>query len=234
MAPLRPRTLSHSGHAWGPAERSAYLYGQDGVQSRVKSHADAAEVSEMRITESLEKDHRIIEIMLPALERLGEQARRSRPVDKDVAEIAVSFLRTFVDAYHHGKEEFQLFVGMERRGVRRDTGLVHHLLEEHGRGRSHVREMYASLARLPAGAADGDPQAAAAFAEHAISYVKLLRHHIREEDAELWPLASRVLSEDDDSRLMEACAQVERTALGEGGRDQYRGQAEEIARLVSA
>jgi hemerythrin-like domain-containing protein len=202
----------------------------------------------MRVTDSLEQDHRIIEIMLPAVQRLGQRAQftwqeqapaQQEAFDKDGAEMAVGFLRTFVDGYHHGKEELHLFKAMERRGVHRDVGLVFHLLEEHGRGRRHVRAMSDSLATLrsgdaaslrstSAGAAEGKPEAAKAFADNAIAYVKLLGHHIREEDAELWPLVGRVLSEDDDARLMESFAQVEGTVMGEGGREPFRAQAQQI------
>ena len=65
----------------------------------------------MRVTDSLEQDHRIIEIMLPAVQRLGQRAQftwqeqapaQQEAFDKDGAEMAVGFLRTFVDGYHHG------------------------------------------------------------------------------------------------------------------------------------
>ncbi|MFB3882502.1 MAG: hemerythrin domain-containing protein [Armatimonadota bacterium] len=180
----------------------------------------------MRVTDDLTQDHRVIEVVLPVVDRLGREARQSRVTDRAVAEAAIDFLRVFADAFHHGKEELELFKAMERRGVRRDLGLVYHLLEEHGRGRKHVRALADSL---PA-AADGDAGAAATFASNAGSYVKLLDHHIREEDVELWPLALRVLSEDDDMSMMESFAEIERKALGEGGVASYRDRAAEIAR----
>jgi hemerythrin-like domain-containing protein len=184
----------------------------------------------MQATESLDQDHRIIEVALPALERLGQQAAASRLAEGEAVEMTLAFLKTFVDAYHHGKEELHLFKAMERRGVHRDVGLVFHLLEEHGRGRKHVRALSASSA----GAVKGDPEAAKEFADNAAAYLKLLRHHIREEDTELWPLAERALSDDDDGGLMAGYAEVERATLGEGGREPYRGRAAEIARRAGA
>ena len=86
----------------------------------------------MEATQSLDRDHRIIETVLPALERLGRQAEGMRLRQREEAEAAVGFLRTFVDAYHHGKEEQHLFKVMEERGVPRDGGLILHLLKEHG------------------------------------------------------------------------------------------------------
>jgi len=182
----------------------------------------------MRATDSLYQDHRIIEVVLPALQRLGQQAGELRLADRETVGIALEFLTTYVDAYHHGKEELYLFKAMERRGVRRDVGLVFHVLEEHGRRRKRVRTLSASSA----GAIQGDP-AAREFADSAAVYVKLLSHHIREEDTELWSLASRVLSDDDDARLIQGYAGVERATLGEDGPEAYRGRAVEVARRVA-
>jgi hemerythrin-like domain-containing protein len=76
------------------------------------------------------------------------------------------------------------------------------------------------------------PAAAATFAGNAAAYVKLLGHHIREEDAELWPLASRVLTENDDASLIENFAEAEHKTLGDGGEASYREQAGQIAQRV--
>ncbi len=184
----------------------------------------------MKATDNLDQDHRIIEVVLPAVRRLGQQARGGRALDREAAEQVAAFLRTFADACHHGKEELHLFKAMERRGVHRDVGLVFHLLEEHGRGRKHVRVMSNSTL----GAAEGDQEASKSFGDNAIAYVELLSHHIREEDVELWMLAQRVLTEDDDATLMDGFTQVERSTLGESGREQFRRQAQQITERVAA
>jgi hemerythrin-like domain-containing protein len=183
----------------------------------------------MEATQSLDRDHRIIETVLPALERLGRQAEGLRLRQREEAEAAVGFLRTFVDAYHHGKEEQHLFKVMEERGVPRDGGLILHLLKEHGEGRAHVRAMSEALRQL----ADGDAQASARFAQHAREYVTLLRHHIEDEDTNLWPLAERVLTPEDDTRLAHGYAQVERETIGDGGVNHYRERARELSQAAS-
>lgn len=183
----------------------------------------------MEATQSLDRDHRIIETMLPALERLGEKAEGLRLKQRAEAEAALGFLRSFVDAYHHGKEEQHLFKVMEERGVPRDSGLVLHLLKEHGQGRAHVRAMFEAAEP----ALDGDPEASAKFAQHAREYVTLLRDHIEDEDTNLWPLAESVLTLEDDTRLTHGYAQVERETIGDGGLARYRQQAQEMAQAKS-
>ncbi len=179
----------------------------------------------MKATESLEEDHRIIEIMLPTVEWLGEQADLGALRKRDDATMTLDFLRKFVDEYHHGKEERHLFRRMEERGVARDRGLILELLKEHGQGRAHVRTMSEGSAR----ALGGEEEAAKTFAQHARDYVTLLRHHIIKEDAKLWPLAEKALTGEDDAELARGYAQVERETLGDEGRNRYRLRAHELA-----
>ncbi len=183
----------------------------------------------MEATQSLDRDHRIIEIMLPTLERLGEQAKKLRLRQRAEAEEVLEFLRSFVDAYHHGKEEQHLFKVMEERGVPRDRGLVFHLLKEHGEGRAHVRALFEAAEP----ALGGNLEASEKFAQHAHAYVLLLRDHIEDEDTNLWPLAESVLTLEDDTRIAHGYAQVERETIGDGGIARYRQQAQEMAQAKS-
>lgn len=179
----------------------------------------------MHATESLEADHRIIEVALPALARLGEEAARGRRPEMLPAEAVLDFIKTFADAYHHGKEEQHLFVTLAARGVPRDEGLVFELLREHGQARRHVRELQAAI-----GDESGDAAARVReFGRHAREYVELLRRHIEKEDTRLWELAERALSGEDDEDLRAAYAEVEREVLGELGREGYRRRAAQLA-----
>jgi hemerythrin-like domain-containing protein len=182
----------------------------------------------MKATIDLEQDHRIIELVFPALLRLGEQARAQSSFDAKLAGEVVEFVRTFADAYHHGKEELHLFRVLEQRGVPRTTGLVHQLLLEHGQGRAHVRAMAAALTAL----ASGDDQAPLAFSDHAVDYVALLQGHIRTEDTDLWDLCRRTLSAADDTEIMAGAKQAE-TALGGANREAFRQRAHTLTRRAS-
>lgn len=179
----------------------------------------------METTASLEQDHRIIELMLPAVERMAEEFGTGHFVrGYDLARV-LEFLREFVDEYHHGKEEQQLFPALEVRGVPRDSGLVLDLLREHGEGRRCVRIMTAAMSE----AIGEDPSAEGDFARYGREYAALLRRHIEKEDSELWPLAEQSLSDEDDARLAQAFAEIERATIGEDGREHFRQLAADLS-----
>ncbi|MBN1461345.1 MAG: hemerythrin domain-containing protein [Armatimonadetes bacterium] len=179
----------------------------------------------MYATENLEADHRIIEVALPVLARLGEEAARGRMPEELPVEAVLDFIKTFADAYHHGKEEQHLFVALEARGVPRNEGLVFELLKEHGQARKHVRQLQAALGET----SGSERERAREFSEHARGYVELLRTHIEKEDTQLWELAERALSPEDDDDLRAGYAAVEREVLGELGHEGYRKRSEQLA-----
>ena len=171
----------------------------------------------MEATASLDEDHRIIKMMLPALERMARQFEAGEFVrGYDLARV-LEFLREFVDGCHHWKEEQALFPALEARGVPRDTGLVSELLEEHDRGRRCMRVMTAAMAEE----IGEDPGAEADFARYGREYVGLLREHMAREAKELWALAEDALTAEDAARVAEAYAEVERRTIGEDGRQRF-------------
>lgn len=180
----------------------------------------------MKATESLDRDHRVIETVMPAIERMAQMAQEGVLAELEHPGRVIDFLREFVDAYHHGKEEQHLFPAMEKRGVPRDRGLIMDLLREHGQGRRLVRAMSKSLR-----AAESDVDAARDLSDRAREYLHLIRAHIAKEDSQLWPLAESVLTPEDDARLADSYAQVEAATLGAHGLARYRETAAELVTL---
>jgi len=179
----------------------------------------------MESTETLRQEHRIIEVVLTGLARIADRAVSGQSVQADRAGKALEILRNFADRCHHAKEEHQLFRLMERHGMAHGSGPLAVMLGEHELGRGHVRAMTEALPEASA----GDPQAIGAFAEHARSYVDLLRDHIRKEDNVLYPMAEQMLSVEEDRQLVAAFEVIERDEMGEGAHDRYHQWAHELA-----
>ncbi len=179
----------------------------------------------MKALEDLVHEHRVIELVLKGLEGLARRAEREHRLDRGQAEKALEILRNFADRCHHGKEERNLFRVLEARGVPREGGPLGVMLHEHDLGRSHLQEMGQAL---PA-AAEGEAEAIHRFAQHAAAYAALLRQHIQKEDGVLYPMAERVLGEEDDARLLEAFDAIEREEIGEGVHERYHQWAHELA-----
>ncbi len=179
----------------------------------------------MRATEELKTEHRVIEKVLTGLAGLAGRAQEAGAVAREAAERALEILRNFADRCHHAKEERHLFKVMEERGVPVEGGPIGVMLAEHEEGRGHVRGMAEHLA----GAASGEGEAVRSFVARAQAYVELLREHIWKEDNVLFPMAEKVLSEQDDERLEEAFEAIEREEMGRGTHEKYHRWAEELA-----
>ena len=179
----------------------------------------------MKPTEILSSEHRVIEVAIDCLEQISRKALEAGKLDRESAEQVVDFIRTFADQCHHGKEENQLFAFLAEKGMPREGGPVGQMLVEHEQGRAFVKGMADSIAA----ASTGDEKALSAYTQNAQGYVQLLRAHIRKEDGVLFPMADRILSDDDRKSLLAAFEKVETEHMGEGTHEKYLRLAESLA-----
>jgi len=170
--------------------------------------------SSEKATALLSDEHRVIERVLAAVERLTERpARESIESWKK----ALDFIRHFADQCHHFKEEQVLFPAMEEQGIPKDGGPVGMMLLEHEEGRSYVRAMFEALAKIEA----GDPSVQSELFENARQYLRLLREHIQKEDEILFPMAENVIPADEQKKLLARFAEHEAQEMGEGTHERY-------------
>lgn len=179
----------------------------------------------MKPTEILSSEHRVIKIVIDCLEQISEEAMQAKRLDKESAEQAIDFIRTFADKCHHGKEENQLFVVLVEKGMPKEGGPVGQMLVEHEQGRAFAKGMSDNIAK----AAAGNEKALSAFTQNAKGYTQLLRAHIKKEDGVLFPMADRFLSDDDQKSLLAAFEKVETEHMGEGTHAKYLRLVELLA-----
>jgi hemerythrin-like domain-containing protein len=139
---------------------------------------------------SLEAEHRVIEMVLDAIERETDAIDGGKAVDRAFFERVLAFIREFADGLHHRKEEQALFPRMVAAGVPNEGGPVGVMLYEHEQGRACVRAMAEALEQAEA----GDAAARAGLVAAARQYVELLRAHIVKEDCVLFPMAEDLFS----------------------------------------
>jgi len=180
----------------------------------------------MNPTEVLSSEHRVIEIVLNSLECIAGEALNGGHLDREAAEQAVDIIRNFADKCHHGKEEDLLFKTLVEKGMPQEGGPVGQMLIEHEQGRAFVRGMSENIAA----AAEGETAAVRRFAENAGGYVQLLRAHILKEDRVLFPMADRLLSDDDQHKLSESFERVESEHMGVGTHARYLDLAAKLAK----
>ena len=160
----------------------------------------------------LENDHRVIELVLGALERADAEY-----VDASFYQDVIGFVQDFADGIHHEYEESHLFPALEAAGVMRHMGPIGVMLEEHVQAR-------ASIARLGTHVEAGDLKAACAEGR---AYAALLRDHIHKEEHALFMVGRSVLSEETAAELADRFA---RTPTQGPDSQSYESAARSIAR----
>src|SRR3989338_6139261 len=177
-----------------------------------------------KATEVLKQEHRDIEKVLAAVEKL---AGHPGPIPLEPWEKAIDFIRNFADKCHHLKEEGLLFPMLEEHGIPREGGPVGMMLMEHEEGRGYVRAMVAALS-APKGDGEG---AKKQLAENARAYLRLLKEHIAKEDQILFDMADAHIGAEGQRRLLEQFEEHEREEMGPGAHEKYLEIANELERF---
>jgi hemerythrin-like domain-containing protein len=154
--------------------------------------------------------------------------RKGKQVEIRTLESIADFMRTFGDKCHHGKEEAHLFPALERKGVPMRACPLGALVTEHEKGRNLVKELSqatADYARSGSGAQD--------------SLLKSLRgltdlnpNHIWKEDYLAFPMANKVLTEDEQIDLSAKFEMVE-NAVGKNVHHRFEQLAKELEESLS-
>jgi hemerythrin-like domain-containing protein len=184
------------------------------------SHEGACGHEADKPTEILSDEHRVIERVLGAIEKLAKgPVGALEPWKK-----AIEFIRGFADQCHHFKEEKVLFPAMEAHGIPSEGSPVGMMLMEHEEGRAHVRSMIAAVELLEM----GNAAAQDALLDHARAYLTLLREHIQKEDDILFRMADEVIPEDEQRKILKRFEVHEAEEMGTGAHEKYLRIAKEL------
>jgi hemerythrin-like domain-containing protein len=184
------------------------------------SHGEAYGHGEEKPTQTLSDEHRVIERVLGAVEKLAKgPVGALEPWKK-----ALEFIRGFADQCHHFKEEKVLFPAMEAHGIPSDGGPVGMMLMEHEEARAYVRAMFAAISLIEA----KNEAAKESLLTSAQAYCRLLREHIQKEDEVLFRMADEVISADEQKKLSAAFAQHEAEEMEVGVHEKYLKIAAEL------
>ena len=85
----------------------------------------------MSPTESLRKDHALIEKMINALQTISSLLNNGKQIPESILNQAIDFSINFTNTCHHGKEEESLFPTLENKGMPREGGPIARMLYEH-------------------------------------------------------------------------------------------------------
>lgn len=147
------------------------------------------------VTSALREHH---EKILEALQILDKILSAQNPDPDDVLKL-IHFAQHFVDACHHGIEEYILFQGANRAGFPFAEGPIYVMVSEHGVGRYLARVME----ELYKAWREGDAGALAELVDYAKLYADHLAQHIEKENIALFPMLESAVVEISASKNVE-------------------------------
>lgn len=153
----------------------------------------------------LEHEHRTIEKIVRVMGVLVDELAENRDIDDDVLRDLCQFLRVYRHQCHHGKEESYLFPMLESHGVPEEGCPLGALRHEHERSRALTQELVQASAEYAANRHHGCP----ALSQVLRNIAQFYPAHIWKEEYLLFPMARKVLSEEDDERLLKEFKSVE-------------------------
>jgi len=180
----------------------------------------------MSPTETLKHEHQIVMLIVNSAEGEVRHITETGAIRLERVEKMVDFSKNFTDRCHHAKEEKYLFPKLQQRGMPSSSGPVAVMLAEHEMGRKLIR----AIADLLPGAKRGDPDSVTAVRDNLKAYGELLRGHIHKENNVLFPMADRILSEEDQKELAAGFEKVEAEEMGEGTHEKFHQMAHDLGR----
>ena len=161
----------------------------------------------MTATQVMEAEHRTIETVAKALGDLALAIEKGQSADVALLKTAVEFFRVYADKLHHGKEEVLFFPMLVKRGVPPQGCPIGGLTQEHVKGRALVGALEEGItfySQKKPGAQDG-------LVQTLRKIVNLYQNHIWKEDAMVFPMADKILTEADQKELSEKFAGVDKS-----------------------
>ncbi len=133
-------------------------------------------------------EHRQIQRVLDVLEQATRQGRAGATVSASLFQRAAHFFLTYVDGNHQAKEGV-LFQAMTEQRLPLGPAVLAQVSGEHNLGHEQAEELAAAASAVLREGGDPEPMFAAAE-----RYVRLHRGHTEAEEAQVFPLARRLLS----------------------------------------
>jgi hemerythrin-like domain-containing protein len=138
-------------------------------------------------TESLRRDHSLIEKMLKALDTTAGLLKSGKAIPAPILDQMIDFTKNFTIVCHHGKEEDSLFPALERGGMSREGGPIARMLFEHEVTKQLAAKMEESAkSYLQSGSSD-------ALVADIKGYVDHVALHLAKENNRLFMMADMLL-----------------------------------------
>ncbi len=146
----------------------------------------------MSPTESLRKDHALIEKMINALQTISSLLNNGKQIPESILNQAIDFSINFTNTCHHGKEEESLFPTLENKGMPREGGPIARMLYEHQITKTLAESIIKSTKNY---ISHGDYKE---LVKDIDSYVQHVSLHLSKENQRLFAMADIILKDQEN------------------------------------
>jgi hemerythrin-like domain-containing protein len=154
-------------------------------------------------------EHRLIDRMLALLALEHRSIVETENIDYEFLDISINFLKTYVDKFHHGKEEDILFRELAEKSLSpEDRKMLNELIEEHGRTRKAVEKLE-SVRRQQV----GKKLARTEITKHIETLIKWYPVHIEKEDKHFFVSSMNYLSEQEQTAMLEKSMEFDKNFI---------------------
>ncbi|MEZ7989934.1 MAG: hemerythrin domain-containing protein [Nitrosopumilus sp.] len=179
-------------------------------------------------TESLRRDHELIEKVIKAMQSTIELLNDKKQIPESILLPVIDFSKNFTDVCHHTKEEKSLFPALEEAGMPTTMGPIAMMLLDHQRSREIGNEMEKSAKEY---LSSGNSEKLIADMQ---LYVDHITEHLWKENNKLFMMAEARL-QNVSKKVNEELDTIEKSQLNDLGksRQHYEELAENLTRDVS-
>ena len=168
-------------------------------------------------------EHEMIEramaVLKSNLEKIDESVKSPLQMQR-----AIDFLLEFGDKVHNTKEEEFLFPLMGQKGLPVEGGPIGVMLMEHDAERKLLQKMMAALPNLVEAAAASRQK----FAAEGFEYLTIRAEHIWKENDVLYPMGRKVISEEENTALLDEFKTLDLQRYGNEARQHYAQMLAEV------
>ena len=144
-------------------------------------------------------EHRLIESMTAIMSNELSELKNSNKPKPDFIGLALDFIRTYADKFHHGKEEDVFFeLLLTKRLAVQDRKYIHELIEEHKQGRKRAKDLESAKQSYLNGSKSGINK----IRECMNWLVKFYPKHIKKEDAYFFSLYKTYLNDKEQDKML--------------------------------
>ena len=179
-------------------------------------------------TESLRRDHELIEKVIKAMQSTIELLNDKKQIPESILLPVIDFSKNFTDVCHHTKEEKSLFPALEEAGMPTTMGPIAMMLLDHQRSREIGNEMEKSAKEY---LSSGNSEKLIADMQ---LYVDHITEHLWKENNKLFMMAEARL-QNVSKKVNEELDTIEKSQLNDLGksRQHYEELAKNLTRDVS-